>query len=117
MPSTIQARNQQFICSVTGSIIQQAPSRSPATLNYQAADIANIIAQIKAELSTLPLSPAAKSELDVEVQTVALQLSAARPKNVVIHECLRSARAVLEGIAGSLVATEIVHKITQIIGH
>lgn len=105
------------IGSVTGSIIQQAPSRSPATLNYQAADIANIIAQIKAELSTLPLSPAAKSELDVEVQTVALQLSAARPKNVVIHECLRSARAVLEGIAGSLVATEIVHKITQIIGH
>ena len=105
------------IGSVTGSIIQQAPSHSPATLNYQAADLASIVEQIKAELSKLPLSPTAKSELDVEVQTVELQLSAARPKHVVIHECLRSARAILEGITGSLVATEIVHKITQIIGH
>ena len=105
------------IGSVTGSIIQQAPSHSPATFNYQPADVAGIVQQIKTELSQLPLSPTAKSDLDVEIQTVELQLSAARPKNVVIHECLRSARAILEGITGSLIATEIVQKITQIVGH
>jgi hypothetical protein len=110
-PSTIH------IGSVTGSIIQQAPSHSPATLHYQPADIKKIVSEIKAELDKLPLSPQKKSELDVEVRTVELQLSAAQPKKVVIQECLRSARAILEGITGSLIATEIVHKITQIIGH
>jgi hypothetical protein len=109
-PSTIH------IGSVTGSIIQQAPSHSPATLHYHDADVATIVAQIKAELERLPLSSNAKSDLDVEVKTVELQLSTAHPKKVIIQECLRSARAILEGITGSLIATEIVHKITQLIG-
>lgn len=105
------------IANVTGSIIQQSPSHSPATLHYQAADVASILALVKAELSTLPLSPEDRSELDVHVQTAESQLSTRRPSQIVVHECLRSARSILEGITGSLVATEIVHKITQIIGH
>jgi len=105
------------IGSVTGSIIQQAPSNSPATLHYQATDVADIVARVKAELGRLPLSSEDQSELDIQVRTVESQLTARRPNQIVVRECLRSARAILEGIAGSLVATEIVHKITQIVGH
>jgi hypothetical protein len=105
------------IGSVTGSIIQQAPLHSPATLHYQAADVASIVAQVKTELNKLPLLSEDRSELDTQVQTVESQLSARRPNQIIVRECLRSARAILEGITGSLVATEIVHKITQIIGH
>ncbi|MGO9340780.1 MAG: hypothetical protein ACLPH3_03670 [Terracidiphilus sp.] len=105
------------IANVTGSIIQQSPSHSPATLHYQAADVSSILALVKAELNTFSLTPEDRSELGVHVQTAESQLSTRRPSQVVVHECLRSARAILEGITGSLIATEIVQKITQIIGH
>lgn len=105
------------IANVTGSIIQQSPSHSPATLNYQAADVASIFTLVKRELSTLPLSSEDRSELGVHVQTAESQLSTRRPNQVVVHECLQSARAILEGITGSIIATEIVQKITRLIGH
>jgi len=111
-----QVHHSLHIGHVTGSIIQQSPSHSPATLNYQPTEVRNVIEQIKSALDSLPVSLEAKNELGIEISTIELQLSSPNPKNRVIAECLHSARAILEGITGSLIASGIVHSITQILG-
>jgi len=102
------------IGQVTGSIIQQSPSHSPATLNFRPAEVEDVVSQIKAAIPKLPLTAPARSELDIEIQTIELQLSSSNPKGRVIAECLHSARAIMEGITGSLIATGIIQAITQI---
>jgi hypothetical protein len=103
--------------TMTGSVIQQGTSGSNATVNFQIADVKGIVEQIKAAIDELPLNKSAKDELDAEVRTIEPQFSSPNPKRIVIVQCLSSMRAILEGVAGSLIATGIVHEITKLIGN
>jgi hypothetical protein len=103
--------------TMTGSVIQQGTSGSNATVNFQIADVKGIVEQVKAAIDELPLSKSAKDELDAEVRTIEPQFSSPNPKRIVIVQCLSSMRAILEGVAGSLVATGIVREITKLIGN
>jgi hypothetical protein len=100
--------------SMTGSPIQQGTSHSNVTVYFQTADVQSIIDKIRSAMADLPLSDESKNELELDIRTIEPQLSSPNPKRVVIAECLRSMRAVLEGIAGSIFATGIVYEIDKV---
>lgn len=63
--------------------------------------LADIITELLTQLSSLPLSPDEAAEVRADLETARTQLLAPKPRWNVIRECLGTARAVLEGVAGN----------------
>lgn len=99
--------------SMSGSVIQQGTSHSQANVQFKTEEVTNLVNQIKAALNDLPLSDGAKDELRSDVQTIEPQLSSSRPKLLIVSECLRSMRTILEGAAGDVTAAFLVHEIAK----
>lgn len=102
-----------------GSSIQQGTVGSSATINFKSieADVKNILARIRNSVDEIDLSPDAKAQLSADANTIEAQLQSPHPKPAVITECLRSARTILEGAAGSVIASGIVFEIAKLLAH
>lgn len=66
------------------------------------ADFLNLLSNARDELE---LQASASAELDAEIATLETQLASPRPKQPIINEALRSVRNILEGVAGSSIAS------------
>jgi hypothetical protein len=88
------------------SNIQQGAHGSNATINYKSegAELKSILTQIQGSIENLQLSPAAKGQLQVDIDTIGVQLSATNPKPSIISECLHSVKTILEHAAGHVLA-------------
>jgi len=65
---------------------------------------------LKESIEQLELEPQQKSDLQAEIQTIDAQMSSSKPKNTIIAECLGSVRRILEGAAGSAIASGLLSK-------
>lgn len=65
------------------------------------------IAALKVKVDAIPLSGEQKAELAAEIGTIETQLASPKPKAGVLRESLHSIRNILEGIAGSMIAGEL----------
>jgi hypothetical protein len=102
--------------SKTGYIIQKGTTDSQATMNSEAADVKSIVEELKTSMNDISLSEEARNLLIIEIRTIEQQLKSLRPSAPVVAECLRSIRAILKGTAGSVIATAVIHAITDLVG-
>jgi hypothetical protein len=103
--------------NMTCSVIQHGPAHSHATVHFLSAQVRPILNKIRASMDQLPLNDATKGELISEIETVESQLKSPRPKSAIVTECLRSARTILEGAAGSFLSTRLAVEISRILGN
>lgn len=97
--------------SMVNSQVQQssAGSMQIATINSnQLADLKEIIANLRDIIRNENLTPDQKDELSTEIETLAVQSKASKPKPQRIKESLVSAKNILEGAAvGAMIAVKI----------
>lgn len=103
--------------NMIGSQIQQGTNNSTQTGTFSVSDmdkITNFIQEISTKVPQLNLNPEDKDELNSEISTIKVQSSSSRPKTSIIKESLRTIRNILEGMAGSVLATELLNKLSNI---
>ena len=98
------------------SQLQQGSSNSTQSLDVAQTSIdpTDFIKNLKKSIPCLNLEPEDLAELNAEVSTIENQLSSPKPKNVIISESLKSARNILEGAAGSIIATKLLEQLANI---
>jgi len=101
--------------SVQGSQIQvardHAMQEQNAGIDLQA--LQEFITALKVRADDLPLTGDARAELDAEIATMEAQLQSPKPKAAVFREALRTLRSLLEGLASSVAATELLRLLTH----
>ena len=55
------------------------------------------------------------AELEAEVLTIEHQVASPKPKQLIISESLKSARSILEGVTGSVLATGLLTQLASLI--
>ncbi|EGQ7645682.1 hypothetical protein NMR56_003468 [Vibrio cholerae] len=101
------------------SQLQQATNNSNQSqeISIENEDITQFIEYLKLSLEQLKLNENDQAEIEAEIVTIESQLSSPKPKKVVIGECLKSVRNIVEGTTGSLVATGILAQLSAILSN
>jgi hypothetical protein len=112
---TYQVTNN--IGSMQNSQLQQDSAGASQTQNIAlpSVDISSFIEELKASLNDLGLNSDDTAELEAEVLTIEHQLASPKPKNIIIGESLKSARSILEGITGSVLATGLLTQLMALV--
>jgi hypothetical protein len=101
------------------SQIQQASSGAKQVTTIDESkyeQLKEFLQSLKESIERLELEPQQKSDLQAEIQTIDAQMSSSMPKNTIIMECLGSVRKVLEGAAGSAIASGLLFKFGALLG-
>lgn len=111
---TYQVTNN--IGSMQNSQLQQDSAGASQTQNITQpeVDISAFIEELKASIHDLGLSQDDSAELEAEVLTIEHQLASPKPKSIIINESLKSARSIIEGITGSVLATGLLAQLTAL---
>lgn len=112
------AMNIINVQNMVGSQIQQGTTNSTQRGTFSTSDIdklTDFIQELDTKVSQLNLNPEDKDELDAELSTIKVQSSSSRPKPLIIKESLKTIRNILEGMTGSILATELLNKLSNII--
>lgn len=67
--------------------------------------IAAFINSLREAKNAIGLTEQASAELDAEIATIETQIASPKPKQPIIQEALQSVRSILEGVAGSTIAS------------
>ncbi len=114
--STYKIKN--FINQMSHSQIQQDTRTSTQTLEIHTLDhnaVAQLIQNLKKCIDEMQVSAGEKSELEADIATVEAQLKSPKPKSAVLRESLHSIRCILEGAAGSGLASGIIYEIVRLL--
>ncbi len=109
-----------FMGNVTNSQIQQDTSGSLQSYSNISIDVAkakSIMELLANNITALNLDDNLKEMLALQIKAVNAELASAQPKNNIIIESLCSIRNILEGIAGSLIASGIIYEIHKLLLH
>jgi len=79
-------------------------------------ELKEIIQSLKDSIDQLGLEQQQKDDLEAEIQTIDAQMSSSKPKAAIITECLGSIRRIIEGAAGSVLASSLLGKIGDFLG-
>ncbi len=106
------------IGSMQNSQLQQAADNSKQSLEFTISndDISQFVELLKSSLDQLNLTHGQYTEIEAEISTIDCQLVSPKPKKIILSECLKSIRNIIEGTTGSLVATGILAQLGAIIG-
>ncbi|NEO34745.1 MAG: hypothetical protein F6K36_31050 [Symploca sp. SIO3C6] len=96
---------------VYGNVIA-GPGRS---LENSRESISKFLMEFKGNIKDLNLSSEAEAEAEAEILTLEAQMQSPKPKASIIREGLSSIRSILEGVAGSIVATGLLKMLATII--
>ncbi len=75
-----------------------------------------VVQSLKNAIPDISLEQEALAELHSEIHTLESQVASPKPKSAIIRESLLSARKILEGAAGNLIAAGLLHKIGNLFG-
>ena len=106
------------IGSMSHSQIQQGTEGLTQTLDITNVDLNQVetfLQALKQSLNELGLQEGQKAQLDADIQTIEPQLSAPEPKDSIIKESLRSIRNILEGVAGSTIASGLLSRLVPLL--
>lgn len=109
---TYQVTNN--IGSMQNSQLQQdSPNATQSlTVNMDLNQLAGFIETLKGQIEGLPLNSIEKDELCAEISTIEHQIASPKPKPVIVKESLKTVRSILEGIAGSMIASGLLTQLT-----
>ncbi|MEC4724275.1 hypothetical protein HWQ46_01770 [Shewanella sp. D64] len=105
------------IGSMQNSQLQQVSDNSQQSLEFTISndDIAQFVEFLKSSVGQLNLKQDDQAEIEAEIATIDNQLASPKPKKVILAECLKSVRNIIEGSTGSLVATGLLAQLGAII--
>lgn len=108
---TYQVTNN--IGSMHNSQLQQETSGSTQSLNIVEGsdDLKKFLEELKNSIESLKLQQEQAQELQEAVATLEIQTNSSRPKKVIIKESLHTVRNILEGTAGSIVASGLINQL------
>ena len=101
--------------TMIGSSIQQGSPGASAIVTYSVEDQREFIQRVRETIPELSLSTEQMRTIETDLRTVELQLSLDRPRKVILNECWSSVRNILEGVAGSLVATGLLNGLAKLL--
>ena len=103
---------------VSHSQIQQGSPHATQTMTVSDTDktsLAKFIHTLKEHTPELGLDASTTGKLDAEVQAIETQVASASPSRPALHESLRTIRNLLEGCAGSLIASGLLFEIGKLL--
>jgi hypothetical protein len=103
---------------VSHSQIQQGSPHATQTMTVSDTDrtsLAKFIHTLKEHTPQLGLDASTTGKLDAEVQAIETQVASASPSRPALHESLRTIRNLLEGCAGSLIASGLLFEIGKLL--
>lgn len=106
------------IQSMVGSQIQQGTHHSTQKISIdhnQLDTVREFVTQLEARIPEMELDCDSRAEADAEIATINAQLRSSRPKPGILSESLKSIRTILEGVASSVVASDLLPKLSSII--
>jgi hypothetical protein len=112
--------NILHVQSMVNSQIQQgshSSTQSVAITQSQITSLQEYVSTLRSKIPELGLRPDLASELDSDAATVEVQLASANPKRGIIKESLSSARTILEGAAGNLIASDLLGKLIPLLAN
>ncbi|MCG3142526.1 MAG: hypothetical protein HDKAJFGB_03995 [Anaerolineae bacterium] len=113
-----EVRNEIIIYgNVVGSQLnQQSPgsSQSIASQFHESQEIENLLIQLERSLDALNLKETEDLEARSEIATLRAQIQSPRPKRSIVSEGLASLRSILEGAAGSGLASAAIAHLDRI---
>lgn len=97
-------------------IQHDSPNASQAIhIGLRLDEVAAFLQSLKETRSQLDLAEPASAELDAEIATMETQLASPKPKEPIIREALRSVRSILEGVAGSAIASGLLAALSALV--
>ncbi len=103
-----------YIGSMTQSQLQQDTRDSSQSMTVNELDVSKVLSvldEIKKAVADINLPRETKDELDAEIATAETQAKSPKPKYRIIRESLHTVRNILEGTAGSLIASGLLAKL------
>jgi hypothetical protein len=73
-----------------------------------------LVQSLATSIEMLGVSSEKMQELQSEIDTIGAQLRSSAPKKSIVTECLRSTRSILEGAAGSALASSLMSQVTAL---
>ena len=83
----------------------------------QIEDLQELLSTLQASADKLNLAQEDRRELQLQADTITAQLQREVPSRSIVGECLRSLRAILEGVASNIVAAPIQAQLALISSH
>ncbi len=111
------SRNIIIINKMINSQIQQNSPGAEQVINFNQEELKEIIKSLKENINQLGLGLGNKSDLKAEICTIEAQMSSSKPKPTIIAESLSSVRNILEGAAGSIIASELLSKVVTFLSN
>jgi hypothetical protein len=86
-------------------------------LGFQSGDpyLCHLLDEIRRGIAEIAISNSIKSQIVADLGSIEAQLSAPKPRAFIITECLRSIRAIFEGMAGNALAIGLAYEIGKMI--
>ena len=108
-----------YIGEMRNSQIQQGSPEATqvATFNenrYE--ELKEVIQSLKESIDQFGIDQQQKSKLQTDIQMIEAQISSSKPKATIITNCLGSIKRILEGAAGSAIASGLLIKIIALLG-
>jgi len=110
---------KNYIEGVVQSQIQiesVAGNQNLVVSQFDVSKLKEVIQALRASAGEIDLEENAKAELAAEIQTLESQAASPKPKTSIIRESLLSVKSILEGAAGSLVASGLLSQIGKLFG-
>jgi hypothetical protein len=113
------SQNIIVIDQMINSQIQQGSPEATqvATFNenrYE--ELKEVIQSLKESIDQFGIDQQQKSKLQTDIQMIEAQISSSKPKATIITNCLGSIKRILEGAAGSAIASGLLIKIVALLG-
>jgi hypothetical protein len=105
--------------NVGTSQVQQGTVDSSQAISTQIdlGGVQSLVTELRSHIAELKLTAELERQMLAELASIEAQLSAPQPRRGVIAECLSSVRNILEGCAGSLIASGLLQQLARVWPH
>ena len=102
--------------NMSNSTINQSSFNQTSILDEsKIRELNSILDMLSLNLKNFELSEAIINEINAEISTLHSQIKSPKPKNVIITECLKTIRSLIEGVASNAVAPFIINGINSLL--
>ncbi len=104
-----------FNGNVTNSQIQQNSNNSTQNMSVDIVDkqeVERLIGMIKDNIKDIKLGEEEINDINSQIKTIESILETKKPKKSMITECFTTIRSILEGVAGSVIASGLIYQLS-----
>lgn len=105
-----------FFGNVKNSQIQQDTNNSVQLIEAKKLNIdelQKLIELIESHFRNLEIDKVSEQEIELDIETIKMQLKSSKPKSEIISTCLSSIREIFERVATNIIVSGLIHQISQ----